>query len=205
MASIVLGTDTQTQLPVTLGETERLQGLYVPGLQGTGKSTLLLNLICQDMEAGHGVCVLDPKGDLSRDVLMRVPASRLQDVIVLDPLDYRHPFGLHLFECAHPEDRLFAARTQERVYHIFEKIWYAEGDMMQDAPQLLEVLSNLTYLLISNQEYTMAEIPTILTNQRYREPLINRIHNTYVKQWCEVLPVVKTGFRSQYVKVGRGG
>ena len=183
MADLVLGTDIETQLPVTLGETARLQGLYVPGLTGTGKSTLLLNMICQDMAAGHGVAVFDPKGDLSRDVLERVPDHRVDDVIVLDPLDYRHPFGLNLFECPYPEDRLFAAQTQERVMHVFEKIWYPDGDMLQSAPQLVEVLSNLTYLLISNPEYTMAEIPRILSDQRFRAPLVNKIHNAYVKQW----------------------
>src|SRR5690242_5980159 len=115
MANVVLGTDVQTQLPVTLGQTERLQGLYVPGLQGTGKSTFLLNLICQDMRAGNGVCVFDPKGDLARDVLQRVPPDRVDDVIVLDPLDDKQPFGLHLFECPAPEDRIQSSQTQSRV------------------------------------------------------------------------------------------
>jgi hypothetical protein len=183
MADLTLGTDLETQLPVVVGESARLQGLYVPGLTGTGKSTLLLNMICQDMEAGHGVAVFDPKGNLSRDVLERVPDHRVDDVIVLDPLDYHHPFGLNLFECPYPEDRLFASQTQERVMHVFEKVWYPEGDMLQSAPQLVEVLSNLTYLLISNPEYTMAEIPRILTDERYRAPLVNKIHNSYVKQW----------------------
>lgn len=182
MAHITLGTDSNGQL-VTLEQVARLQGLYMPGLQGTGKSTLMLNLICQDMEAGHGLCVIDPKGDLAREVIARVPAHRLEDVIVLDPLVYTRPFGLHLFECPFPEDPLVASQTQSRVLHIFEKVWYPEGDMMTSAPQLTEVLSNLTYLLISNQDYTMAEIPRILTNQTYREPLVKRTHNSYVQQW----------------------
>ena len=44
---------------------------------GTGKSTLLANLILQDIAAGRGVVVIEPKGDLVADVLARIPPSGL--------------------------------------------------------------------------------------------------------------------------------
>jgi hypothetical protein len=180
-----LGRDVETDEPVTLDGEPRTQGLYVVGLQGTGKSTLLLNLIHQDMEAGHGLCLLDPHGDLVRDVLARVPGFRQQDVIYLNPLDYEHPFGLNLFECQDPEDMISSVEAQERILHVFEKVWYPEGDMMDSAPQLTEVLSNLSYLLISNQGYTMAEIPLILSNDVFRGRLVKNITNPRVRQWWE--------------------
>jgi DNA helicase HerA-like ATPase len=51
--------------PVMLDPQERRRHLYVIGQTGTGKSTLLLNLIRQDLVAGEGLALLDPHGDLA--------------------------------------------------------------------------------------------------------------------------------------------
>ncbi|MGZ6987260.1 MAG: hypothetical protein ACXVKP_20370, partial [Ilumatobacteraceae bacterium] len=65
------------------------------GPTGTGKSTLLLNAIVSDLDAGAGMIVVDAKGDLVDDVLSRVPGHRRADVIVLDPSDTARPVGLN--------------------------------------------------------------------------------------------------------------
>jgi len=57
------------QRPLALSLPDSLRHLHVIGPTGVGKSTLLLGLICQDMAAGRGVIVVDPKGDLVADVL----------------------------------------------------------------------------------------------------------------------------------------
>ena len=62
--------------PLALGVPDSLQHLHVLGPTGVGKSTLLLNLIVQDIAAGRGVIVIDPKGDLVEEVLRRVPEER---------------------------------------------------------------------------------------------------------------------------------
>jgi late competence protein required for DNA uptake (superfamily II DNA/RNA helicase) len=75
----VLGTDTRTGKPVALSTEGRRQGTYVAGINGTGKSTLLLNVALADIAAGDGLCLLDPHGDLVKEVLERVPAHRVKD------------------------------------------------------------------------------------------------------------------------------
>src|SRR5262249_50744705 len=72
------------RLPLRLAAVARLRHLHVLGPTGVGKSTLLANLIVQDIAAGHGVVVIDPKGDLVGDILARVPEHRAGDVIVAD-------------------------------------------------------------------------------------------------------------------------
>lgn len=67
-----------------LSEAERLRHAYVVGQTGTGKSNLLAHMIVDDIERGHGVTVLDPHGELVADVLARVPASRVDDVVWID-------------------------------------------------------------------------------------------------------------------------
>ena len=83
----------------------RSRHCYIAGASGTGKSTLLLNMIVQDMDAGHGVGVLDPHGDLIRDVLKRIPSHRVDDVILFDPADKEYPFALNILEAKDDEER----------------------------------------------------------------------------------------------------
>src|SRR5438132_4956806 len=106
MDPLILGKDvtSTTGAAVTLTQQERRRGLYVIGKTGTGKTTLLINLILQDIAAGFGLCLLDPHGDAINDILMRLPDQREQDVILLDVLETEHPFGLNLYECSNPND-----------------------------------------------------------------------------------------------------
>src|SRR5260370_39728340 len=92
-----LGTDTDTGQLVYLPKTARTQGLYIIGIQGTGKSGLIENLIMQDIDQQIGVCVLDPHGTLIDDVIARLPGKAEEDkVIFLDLAAYKHPFDLNI-------------------------------------------------------------------------------------------------------------
>ena len=81
--------------PLAIGVEGRLRHVHVLGPTGTGKSTLLVNMAAQDLEAGRAIVLLDPKGDLVQAVLERVPHRRRDDVIVLDPADTSRPVGLN--------------------------------------------------------------------------------------------------------------
>src|SRR5712691_2007117 len=98
MTFSVLGNDTQTGSRVELPQASRREGLYIIGATGTGKSTLIENLILQDIKQGLGICLLDPHGDLT-DAVLALMDRRLEDVILLDLMDRKHVFGLHLFQC----------------------------------------------------------------------------------------------------------
>ncbi len=82
-----LGFDSQTGESVELTLEERKQGTYIIGTTGTGKSTLLKNIVYQDMvkDRTHGLCVLDPHGDLIDELLLMVPEERKNDVILFQP------------------------------------------------------------------------------------------------------------------------
>ncbi len=62
-----------------------LRHTWVLGPNGTGKSNLMGSLAIQDIAAGRGVVVIEPKGDLVQDILARVPAERANDIVVLIP------------------------------------------------------------------------------------------------------------------------
>ncbi|MEI9966928.1 MAG: type IV secretion system DNA-binding domain-containing protein [Candidatus Moraniibacteriota bacterium] len=81
---------------VRLSPEQRVRHTHIIGASGTGKSTLLFNLIRQDIEKGEGLGVLDPHGDLIDQVLGIIPAHRIDDVVLLDLSDeeYSVPFNI---------------------------------------------------------------------------------------------------------------
>lgn len=87
----------------------RPQGLYIAGNPGYGKSSLIQNLVLSDIEAGYGVCVIDPSGDLIRPVGSQngiidwIPESRAGDVIYFNTSD--HARSIEFFSYRDPEER----------------------------------------------------------------------------------------------------
>lgn len=69
----------------------------ISGPTGSGKSVLLTHLVRQAMAAGRGCLVLDVKGDLASDVLAQIPASRRDDVLVIDPAGGLPQPGIRVF------------------------------------------------------------------------------------------------------------
>lgn len=168
MTFSVLGIDTQTGQRIELPKTSRLQGLYIIGAPGMGKTGLVENLIVEDMKQGLGVCLLDPHGDLTQAVLSRVPDHREQDVILLDLLDTAYPFGLNLYQCDDPTDSKKVSYTRAQVMHIFTKLWGDESGNL--GVRIEQYLRNSATTLIE-KGYTMAELPLLFQNKYARSVL----------------------------------
>jgi hypothetical protein len=84
----VLGdTDIGAQRPVGVSVADARHHVHVIGATGSGKSTLMINMILGDVAARRGVLVIDPKGDLVLDLLDRLPAAAASRVVLIDPDD----------------------------------------------------------------------------------------------------------------------
>ena len=83
---------------VFFGKEDRLRHLYVVGQTGTGKTSLLINMINQDIRNGEGVCFIDPHGSDIQSILAAVPPEREKDLIYFDPGFYERPMGLNMLE-----------------------------------------------------------------------------------------------------------
>ena len=166
---------------VQLSRSERLKGMYVIGASGTGKSTLLENLIMQDIRQGLGVCLIDPHGDLTRKILSRIPMRRERDIILLNLEDYMYPFGLNLFDCADPGNVLEVEYTKSFVLHIFHKLLGAGVE----TTRLNQVLRHVTYTLIANPGMTFLEIPLLLEDKTVRGNLTANVTNPQVRLFWE--------------------
>ncbi len=171
----LLGTSVSSGDDVLLSSEGRRQGTYVVGLNGTGKTTLLCSIALADMAEGHGVCVLDPHGDMTEDLLSRIPQGREKDVILFDPADVERPFGFNLFECQDPSDPMEVDLVCSEVVGTFYKLFaYSWG------PQMEDLLRNTTLTLIESPGSTMADIPRLLTDREYRAGFETHLSNQEV-------------------------
>src|SRR5713101_5301369 len=93
----ILGKDQVSGEMVAVNDANRQSGMYVLGVQGVGKSSLIESLIYQDIAKGYAVIVLDPHGDLIEHAIAQMPENRLSDAFLLDIEDTGFPFGLNLF------------------------------------------------------------------------------------------------------------
>src|SRR5690349_8454210 len=118
----ILGRDMQTGQLVHITLDALLRGMTSIGKPGTGKTTLMESIILQHIQAGGGVCYLDPHRDSIDMLLSRIPAEREKDVILLDLVDETAAPGLNLFECQNVQDKDEVSRVTSAVLDIFGKL-----------------------------------------------------------------------------------
>jgi hypothetical protein len=154
--------------PLALSLPDSLRHLHVIGPTGTGKSTLLLGLITQDMEAWRGVVVVDPKGDLVADVLDRVPAGRTGDVVILDPADDERPVGMNVLARPGDSPELVADQVVSIFHDLYRDSW---------GPRTDDILRAALLTLTGVPGMTLAEVPLLLTDPGFRRPLVGRVND----------------------------
>ena len=133
---------------------ERLKHTHIIGGTGTGKSTLILQLIKQDIEAERGVCVLDPHGDLIETVISLIPENRIQDVLIIDPADGEFPVAFNILE-AHSD--IEKEILSSDLVGGFKRLSTSWGDQMNS------VLANAILAFVeSNQGGTLTDLRRFL-------------------------------------------
>ncbi|BBX25013.1 type IV secretory system conjugative DNA transfer family protein [Mycolicibacterium alvei] len=143
--------------------TDALRHTWVIGPNGVGKSTLLLNLILQDLEADRPIVVIEPK-DLIADLLARIPEKRRGDIVVLDPFDAA-PVGINPLDAAHRHGRSPEV-VADSLFGTFKSIW---GDSL--GPRSADILRNCLDLLARRDDATLVQLPLLLTNPGFRRRL----------------------------------
>ncbi|GFG50800.1 hypothetical protein CQY20_24875 [Mycolicibacterium agri] len=143
--------------------TDALRHTWVIGPNGVGKSTLLLNLILQDLESDRPVVVIEPK-DLIADLLARIPEKRRADIVVLDPFD-QAPVGINPLDAAHRHGRSPEV-VADSLFGTFRAIW---GDSL--GPRSADILRNCLDLLARRDDASLVMLPLLLTNPGFRRRL----------------------------------
>lgn len=151
--------------PIGLSARDSLTHVHLLGPTNSGKSTAMLNLICPDINAGRSVLVMDPKSDLVHDILERIPASRRDDVVVIDPLDEDHPVGVNPFQTPGARPELIADTVLNIIRDLFPS---AFGPRTSDAVHA----SLLT--LAGSPGATLTLLPQVFSDGRLRRRLLSR-------------------------------
>lgn len=181
---ISLGTDTKTGHQVALSPEGRRQGSYVLGINGTGKSNLLLNIALQDIAAGDGLCLMDPHGDLIEAVLKRVPPHRVDDVILFDPSDIDFPFGLNMFECSDRDNPRLVDRVCSEVVLTFKKLFEDSW-----GPRMEDIIRHVVLTLIATPDCTMLDMLPMLTDPERRNTYVARTSDPVLRHyWSLTFP-----------------
>lgn len=153
--------------PVRLPDASREAHMNIVGKTGVGKSTLMHNLIHQDIEAGKGVGVIDPHGMLVEHVLRcSIPDERVDDVVVLDIANEDCPPPLN--PLALPDDENQESLGQ--VVAVLDKFGSFEG-----TATVLDTLSAALYTLWYEQTPTVRDVPRLLTDGDYRSRLVQNM------------------------------
>lgn len=149
-----------------------LSHMLVCGPTGVGKSEVMASVGVQDVEAGRGLLLVDAKGDTAESVLARIPGSRLDDVIVLDPAAGGPLPGLRLF--AHDADPQLTADLLTGVFaDVFSDSW---------GPMSSRWLRAGLLLLAHDEQATLADFPFLFSNHAFRRRLVARLDDPVARQ-----------------------
>jgi hypothetical protein len=152
--------------PLALTDADSRRHIHVLGPTGVGKSTLLMNLITQDMAAGRGVVVIEPKGDLIDDVLARVPAERVNDVVLLDPTDTERPVGLNPLALGGRSAELVADQLLGMWHVMYASSW---------GPRTADILGAALLTLARTPGMTLAALVPLLSDANFRRRIVPKV------------------------------
>ncbi|MCX6702109.1 MAG: TraM recognition domain-containing protein [Candidatus Zambryskibacteria bacterium] len=172
--------------PIYMQDDDRLRHLYTIGQTGTGKTTLLKNMIIQDITAGKGCCFIDPHGPDVLDVLSNIPQNRFQDVIYFDPSYTERPMALNMLEYdkTYPEQKTFVVNE---LFSIFQKLYGKVPEAL--GPMFEQYFRNATMLVIEDPDTgcTLLDVSRVMTNKGFRDLKLSHCKNPVVVQfWTEV-------------------
>ena len=159
-------------------EKQRATHTYVIGQPGTGKSRAIESWVMQDINAGHGVGVIDPHGDLFRNLIFRLATKEevWDRVVIIDPLDPEWTIGFN------PLAKNYNLTEERQALYLTDvgmKIW---GISPTSAPRMVWLMSN-SFLALSSLGLTLLDLPRFLMDVEYRERLVARIGNQQARQF----------------------
>jgi type IV secretory system conjugative DNA transfer VirD4/TraG family protein len=171
--SVQLGKDLETKKAIEASLKQLASGCYILGVQGMGKSSLLVEIVRQLLDLSEAVIVFDPAGKLIDDIVARMPQNRLADTYVLDLKDRAYPFSLNIFACVDPASEVERDRTRNQVMHAFEKLWPETKTQLY----FNKLLRHIVMLLIEFPHLTLADVPELLRDSARRTRYTQELQN----------------------------
>jgi hypothetical protein len=176
---IVIGDNEHADetVSVFLTPDQRVRHTHIIGQNGTGKSSLLLNLIRQDIENGDGIAVLDPHGDLIDQILEIIPDERIDDVVLVDPADTEFPIGFNILQAHSEEEKTILASDLVSVFRRLSTSW---GDQMDTV-----LKAGILAILESSRGGTLMDLRRFLRDAPFRREFLRTVRDPELIEFWE--------------------
>ena len=173
---------------VHIKQDDRRRHFYIIGKSGTGKSTILKSMLKQDVSTKHGICLIDPHGDLVEGLLPHIPRERADDVILFDPGDMSRPMGLNIMEAHNDDEKDFMS---QEALAIFIKMF---GEEIM-GPRLQDYFRNGALTLMDDEDEgaTIIDLPRLFADESWQRYKVTKVKN----------PVVRTFWEKQMANTGQ--
>ncbi|MEW6060793.1 MAG: type IV secretion system DNA-binding domain-containing protein [Bacteroidota bacterium] len=171
---------------VSLSIEQRLRHIHIIGKTGTGKSTLLVNMVLNSIRENSGVAVIDPHGDLIDRIIERIPEERMNDVILFDPGETEYPVGFNILEAHSEIEKTVLSSDLVELFRRFSTSW---GD------QMTTVLSNAIIAILESKEGgTLFELKRFLLEKEFREHRLKQgVDPAIIYFWEKEYPLLRGG------------
>lgn len=154
---------------------DRTRHMYIIGKTGVGKSTLIENMVIQDIQNGEGVALIDPHGGTAEKMLDYVPEDRINDVIYFAPFDTDYPISFNVLEDIGEDKRHLVVSG---LMSVFKKIW-------QDAwsARMEYILNNTLLALLEYPGSTLMGVNKMLSDKEFRKKIVDNVKDPAVKSF----------------------
>ena len=154
---------------------DRRRHMYVIGKTGMGKTTMLENMVLQDIYNGHGIGVVDPHGDFAEKIIDYIPPHRINDVVYFNPADVEYPIGFNILEVQNEEQKHLVAAG---LMAVFKKIW---PDVW--SARMEYILNNTLLALLDYEGSTLLGINRLLADKKFRSKVLKKLTDPVIKSF----------------------
>lgn len=173
-----------------LGNGDRRRHMYIVGKTGMGKTTLLQNMIVNDMREKRGLCLVDPHGDLAESLTGMIPSFRTNDVILFDAASRNCSVGFNPLHCP---DSTRIDQVTSGVVSAFKKLHDSWG------PRLEDTLRNAVFAVVE-QGGNLMSVMQLLGEKRFREQFVANIKDDIVRSfWMNEFAAWSDNYRTEAV------
>ena len=165
--------------PIYIKNEDRFRHFYVIWQTGTGKSSIIQVMARQDLANGAWIAVVDPHGDLVKDLLPFVPKSRADDLVYFDPGDLNRPMGLNMLEATNDDEKQMVVAD---ATNIMIKLFWNEifGPRIQDYFR-----NGCLTLMDYPQGWAITDLIRLFTDENFQRERRTTLKNPIVKSWWD--------------------